>query len=90
MAQLIGAQQDHSRLLQPGQGLLVGMAVGIVRAYGDDAVGGHHRVQEAVAGGGVGAVVAHLQHIRLPIHTAAPIVQHVVFRLGLHIPGKQE
>ena len=89
-AKLVGAQNGDARLLQPGEGLLVGVTVGVALAHGDHGVVGAYLVEKAVARGGVGAVMPHLQHVRFPRHPAAPVVQHVVFRAGLHVPGEQE
>ena len=68
----------------------MGVAVGVALAHGDHGVVGAYLVEKAVARGGVGAVMPHLQHVCLPGHPAAPVVQHVVFRGGLHVPGEQE
>ena len=68
----------------------MGVTVGVALAHGDHGVVGAYLVEKAVARGGVGAVMPHLQHVCLPGHPAAPVVQHVVFRGGLHIPGEQE
>ena len=35
-------------------------------------------------------MVAHLQHVGLPIKLLTPVVQHIVFRLRLHVAGEQE
>ena len=89
-AQLVGTQDGHPGLPETGHRLLVGMPVGIVLAQTDDAVLGIHFIQKAVAGGGVGAVVAHLQNVRLPVEGFSPVVQHVIFRLRLHVASEQE
>ena len=58
--QQVGAVDVHTGVPQDAQGLLVGVAVLVVDAAGDDAHFGQDSVQEDVAGGGAGAVVAHL------------------------------
>ena len=58
--QQVGAVDVHTGVPQDAQGLLVGVAVLVVDAAGDDAHLGQDSVQEDVAGGGAGAVVAHL------------------------------
>ena len=56
----VGAVDVHLCVPQDAQGLLVGVAVLVVDPAGDDAHLGQDSVQEDVAGGGAGAVVAHL------------------------------
>ena len=63
------------------------VAVFVVHPAGDDAHLRQDRVQEGIAGGGAGTVVAHLQHIGFQIGTAG----HKVALCGLfHVTGEQK
>ena len=83
----IGAVQVHFRVPQDAQGLLVGVAVLIVDAAGDDRHFRQNRVQEHIAGGGAGAVVAYLQYVGFQIGSAG---YQVCFGVLFHVAGEQE
>ena len=83
----VGAVHIHPGIPQDAQGLLVRVAVLVVHAAGDDAHFRQHRVQEEVAGGGAGTVVAHLQHIGSEVRAA---VHKVGLRSLFHVAGQQE
>ena len=68
----------------------MGVTVRIILAHADHAILRIHLVQEAIARRGIGTVMSHLQHIHVPIHSAAPVIQHIVFCRNLHISGEQE
>ena len=86
-AQQVGAVHVHPGVPQDAQGLLMRVAVFVVHPAGDDAHLRQDRVQEGIAGGGAGTVVAHLQHIGFQIGTAG----HKVALCGLfHVTGKQK
>ncbi len=82
-----GTVNIHARIPQDAQGLLVGVAVLIVDPAGDDAHFGQDSVQEDVAGGGAGTVVAHLQHIGPEVRAA---VHKVGLRSRFHVAGEQK
>ena len=89
-AHQIGTEDGDLRIPQAGEGRFVGMAVFILIAAGDDAPSGSHFPQKPVAGGGLAAVVADLQHIGVPVKILAPVVQHVTLSQLLHIAGKEK
>ena len=83
----VGAVDVHLCVPQDAQGLLVGVAVLVARATGDDAHFRQHCVQKQVAGAGTGAVVPYLQNISLQVGTA-------VYKVSLggifHVAGQQK
>ena len=83
----VGAVDVHPGVPQDAQGLLVGVAVLVVRAAGDDPHFRQDGIQEKVACRGTGAMVSHLQDIGSEVGAAV----HKVGLCGLfHIAGQQE
>ena len=83
----VGAVDVHLCVPQDAQGLLVGVAVLVACAAGDDAHFRQNSVQKQVSGTGAGAVVPYLQHIGFQVGTA-------VHKVGLggifHVTGQQK
>ena len=82
----VGAVDVHLCVPQDAQRFLVGVAVLVACAAGDDAHFRQNGVQKQVSGAGAGAVVPYLQNIGLQVGTAV----HKVGLGGLfHVAGQQ-
>ena len=65
----------------------MGMAVAVALPHRDDAHLGQDGVQKDVAGAGLAAVVAHLQHVHIQRRARG---HQVVLGVLLHVPGQQK
>ena len=86
-AQLVSAQDADSCVPQALEGFFVGHAVAVALPHADDGHLGLYGVQKRLGGGGVAAVVAHLEHVGLDI---GPGIQDILLGLGLGVAGEEE
>ena len=85
--QQIGAVDCGPLVVEAAENLVIGVAVRVPGAHGDNGIFRQDFAQKAVAGGGVASVVAHLQHRGLQI---AARVHQIGLSALFHVSGEQE